>query len=112
MVVDIDLSWGDGSSADADGGQRVLREFLQAYPGSAPLIFPKRVEPAPDGTRRLAASPLDDVFEDNSRLGWAHASFETDGGGAVRYMAGLAGGLHRRRCRVAACRRDEARSNG
>jgi len=84
VVVDIDLSWGDGSSADAGGGQRLLREFLQAYSGSAPLIFPKRVEPAPNSTRRLAASPLDDVFEGNSRLGWAHASFETDGGGAVR----------------------------
>jgi hypothetical protein len=32
----------------------------------------------------MAASPFDDVFDGNSRLAWAHASFETDAGGAVR----------------------------
>ena len=84
VVVDIDLSWGDRVSVATDGGQRALLDFLQRYPGPAPLIFPKRIEPSPDGTRRLAASPFDDVFENNSRLAWAHASFETDGGGAVR----------------------------
>ncbi len=81
VVVDIDLSFGgtDGGTGD----ERVLRDFLMQYPGSAPLVFPKRIEPAPDGTHRMAASPLDDVFESNARLAWAHASFETGGGGAV-----------------------------
>jgi hypothetical protein len=84
VVVDIDLSWGHAGSADADPGLHVLRDFLQRYDGPAPLIFPKRIDPAADGTPHLAESPLDDVFERNSRLAWAHASFETGGGGAVR----------------------------
>ena len=84
VIVDIDLSWGDRPDAVVDDGQRALLEFLQQYPGPAPLIFPKRIEPSPDGTSRMAASPFDDVFEKNSRLSWAHASFETDAGGAVR----------------------------
>ncbi len=81
VVVDIDLSFGgtDGGAAD----ERVLRDFLAQYPGPAPLVFPKRIEPAPDSAHRTAASPLDDVFERNARLAWAHASFETGGGGAV-----------------------------
>jgi CHASE2 domain-containing sensor protein len=84
VIVDIDLSWGDQPNAAVDAGQRELLEFLQHYSGAAPLIFPKRIQPSPDGTQRLAASPFDDVFEKNSRLSWAHASFETDAGGAVR----------------------------
>jgi CHASE2 domain-containing sensor protein len=84
VVVDIDLSWGSGASAAEDDDQRALRKFLEHYAGPAPLIFPKRLDQSTDGTRRLAASPLDEVFETNSRLAWAHASFETDAGGAVR----------------------------
>jgi CHASE2 domain-containing sensor protein len=84
VVADIDLSWGDQPDAAVNDGQRVLLEFLQQYRGRAPLIFPKRIEPSPDGTSRKAASPFDEVFEKNSRLSWAHASFETDAGGAVR----------------------------
>ena len=84
VVADIDLSWGDQPDAAVNDGQRVLREFLQQYRGRAPLIFPKRTEPSPDGSSRKAASPFDEVFEKNSRLSWAHASFETDAGGAVR----------------------------
>ncbi len=84
VVVDIDLSWGDEANGGADAGLRVLHDFLQRYAGPAPLIFPKRIEPARDGTHRMAASPVDEVFETNSRLAWAHASFETGSGGAVR----------------------------
>ena len=61
-----------------------MRRFLETYAGAAPLIFPKRLELAPGGTRGLAMSPFDDVFERNSRLAWAHAAFETGGGGTVR----------------------------
>jgi CHASE2 domain-containing sensor protein len=89
VVVDIDLSWGDaGSRADAayeDAGQRRLREFLESYAGAAPLVFPKRIEPAADGTPRQASSPFDALFTRNSRLAWAHASFETDTNGKVRH---------------------------
>ena len=84
VIVDIDLSWGDRPDAAVDDGQRALLAFLQQYRGPAPIIFPKRIEPSPDGTSRMAASPFDDVFDNNSRLSWAHASFETDAGGAVR----------------------------
>jgi len=35
----------------------------------------------------MAASPLDHVVAANPRLHWAHASFETSGGGAVRSWA-------------------------
>ena len=84
VIVDIDLSWGDQPDAAVDDGQRALREFLQQYRGPAPLIFPKRIEPSPDGISRMAASPFDELFENNSRLSWAHATFETDAGGAVR----------------------------
>jgi hypothetical protein len=35
----------------------------------------------------MSASPFDPVFERNSRLHWAHASFATDSGGAVRRWA-------------------------
>jgi len=84
VVVDIDLSWGERAGDEADAGTRVLREFLRSYAGPAPIVFPKRIEVSVDGTRRLPASPIDDVFERNSRLAWAHASFETDGGGVVR----------------------------
>lgn len=84
VIVDIDLSWGDQPDAAVPTGQRALLEFLQQYRGPAPLIFPKRIEPSPEGINWMAASPFDDVFESNSRLSWAHASFETDAGGAVR----------------------------
>jgi adenylate cyclase len=85
VVVDIDLS---GTEADADrAGQKQLRDVLEGYRGSAPLIFPKRIEPGTDGTRNMSASPFDPVFERNSRLHWAHASFATDSGGAVRRWA-------------------------
>jgi CHASE2 domain-containing sensor protein len=82
VVVDIDLGWGD-----EDPGVRALRDFLASYSGSTPLIFPKRIEPAGGGTRRASVSPLDDVFAQNSKLAWAHASFETDSSGVVRQWA-------------------------
>ena len=82
VVVDIDLAWG-GAEAD----QLLLQNYLAAYQGPAPLIFPKRLEPAPGGGRRAAASPFDDVFATNTNLAWAHASFETDSGGVVRQWA-------------------------
>ena len=79
IIVDIDLAWGG-----VDPDLPALRNYLAAYQGPAPLIFPKRIEPAPGGNRSVAASPLDDVFAGNARLAWAHASFESDGGGVVR----------------------------
>jgi CHASE2 domain-containing sensor protein len=83
VVVDIDLSWGDDATAAADGGSLGLRRFLEQYAGPAPLIFPKRLERASDGMQRMAASPLDDLFQRNSSLAWAHADFQTGSGGAV-----------------------------
>lgn len=82
VVVDIDLGWGG-----EDSGLPALRDFLAGYDGPAPLIFPKRIEPAAGGTRRASKSPLDDVFAKNSKLAWAHASFETDSSGVVRQWA-------------------------
>ncbi len=82
VVVDIDLAWGGD-----DPGLAGLRGFLAGYAGAAPLIFPKRIEPGPGGSRRAATSPLDDLFESNPRLAWAHASFETESGGMVRQWA-------------------------
>jgi len=79
IIVDIDLAWGG-----ADPDLPALRNYLAAYQGPAPLIFPKRIEPAPGGNRGMAVSPLDDVFAANPHLAWAHASFESDGGGVVR----------------------------
>ncbi len=84
VVTDIDLSFSVDGLGPADAGTQRLRQFLETYAGAAPLIFPKRLEPAPGGTRGLATSPFDDVFERNSRLAWAHAAFETGGGGTVR----------------------------
>ncbi|HQR48905.1 MAG TPA: CHASE2 domain-containing protein [Steroidobacteraceae bacterium] len=88
IVVDIDLSWGDRRTRDAggaeDAGQRTLQDFLDQYAGRAPIVFPKRIEPAADGLPHAAASPFDDTFQRNSRLAWAHASFETDANGKVR----------------------------
>lgn len=86
VVADIDLSWGDGGTAP-DDADLALRGFLGRYRGVAPIIFPKRLEPAPDGTLRAAASPYDTILAGNSRLAWAHASFQTDDGGAVRDWA-------------------------
>lgn len=83
VVVDIDLSWGD-RVADDDEPQRALLEFFEEYRGPVPLIFPKRIEPSLEGPRRAAASPFDAVFGNSPWLSWAHASFETDAGGAVR----------------------------
>jgi len=79
IVVDIDLAWGGD-----DPGLPVLRDYLADYPGPAPLLFPKRLEPAPGGARRAATSPLDELFAAHPHLAWAHASFESDGGGVVR----------------------------
>ena len=61
-----------------------LQQFLEQYAGPAPLIFPKRVERAPDGSLAIAASPLDELFMRNDSLAWAHAAFQTAAGGAVR----------------------------
>lgn len=79
VVIDIDLAWGG-----VDPDLPVLRDYLARYDGSAPLVFPKRLEPAPGGTRRAAASPLDEVFAANAHLAWAHANFESSSGGVVR----------------------------
>ncbi len=88
IVVDIDLSWGDSPASDASGGvdpgQLALQDFLDHYAGPAPIIFPKRIEPAVDGSPHAASSPFDATFQRNSRLAWAHASFETDAKGKVR----------------------------
>ena len=84
VVVDIDLSWGDFSPEHADPGAQRLREFLEQYKGGATLIFPKRIDSADPDARLAVESPLDDVFERNDRLAWAHASVETGSGGAVR----------------------------
>lgn len=82
VVIDIDLAWGGD-----DPGLPLLGDYLAGYAGPAPLIFPKRIDPAPGGNRRAASSPLDPLFERNPRLAWAHASFETDSGGVVRQWA-------------------------
>ncbi len=84
VVVDIDLSWGGNSNRATDDGWSRLQRFLEQYAGPAPLIFPKRLEPAADGTQAMAASPLDELFASNDSLAWAHAAFETGAGGAVR----------------------------
>lgn len=80
VVMDIDLSGGD----TADAGSLALRAYLAGYAGPALIVLPKRVEAAQDGTRRPTASPFDAVVAHNPHLVWAHASFETGGGGAVR----------------------------
>lgn len=84
VIVDIDLSWGDAARGDEDAGSLRLRRFLEQYRGPALLIFPKRIEPGVDAGSRMVASPLDDVFASNEHVTWAHASFETGDGGAVR----------------------------
>jgi CHASE2 domain-containing sensor protein len=83
IVLDIDLSWG-GAAIDADAGHRQLAEFLQRYAGPAPIVLPKRVEPDLQGLPAPAVSPIDTIVERNPHLAWAHASFQTDDGGAVR----------------------------
>ncbi len=82
LVVDIDLAWGG-----EDPGLPLLAEYLAAYAGPAPLVFPKRIDPAAGGNRQAASSPLDPLFERNEHLAWAHASFETDSSGIVRQWA-------------------------
>lgn len=86
VMLDIDLSWGDGP-ATPDAGDAALREFLVAYGGPAPIVLPKRLEAGEDGRRVPAASPLDPVVAANAHLHWAHAAFETDSGGAVRHWS-------------------------
>jgi hypothetical protein len=81
VVVDIDLSFSSGNDLAA------LGNFLRDYDRPAPLIFPKRLEPGAGNTRQMAVSPLDDIFAVNSHLAWAHATFETGKGGAVRRWA-------------------------
>jgi CHASE2 domain-containing sensor protein len=83
VVLDIDLSF-DNARVAADPGEAVLRDFLAAYAGPAPIILPKRVEPAEDGSLRAAASPFDPVVAANPHVAWAHASFQTSAGGIVR----------------------------
>lgn len=86
VVADIDLSWGGGDTAEREG-DRVLHAFFHDYRGEAPIILPKRLEPAEDGSLRPAASPYDAIVAANPRLAWAHANFQTDEGGAVRDWA-------------------------
>jgi CHASE2 domain-containing sensor protein len=83
VVMDIDLSWG-GATADADAGHRQLTEFLERYDGPAPIVLPKRIDPDPTGLPTPATSPIDTIVEHNPHIAWAHASFQTDDGGAVR----------------------------
>jgi CHASE2 domain-containing sensor protein len=86
VVVDVDLSWGDSSTPAManDEGNRRLREFLEHYAGPAPILFPKRIDPAGDGLPHAAPSPLDPIFLHNSHLVWTHAAFQTDANGKVR----------------------------
>jgi CHASE2 domain-containing sensor protein len=81
IIVDIDLGWG-GHDPDLPG----FADFLATYTGP-PLLFPRRIDPAPGGNRKAADTALDAVFATNPRLAWAHASFETDSGGKVRQWA-------------------------
>lgn len=83
VVLDIDLSFGNAGTTP-EPGEAALRDFLAAYAGPAPIILPKRVELADGGQLRAAASPFDAVVASNPHLGWAHASFGTGAGGAVR----------------------------
>ena len=84
VVVDIDLSGRVGDAPEED--ERLLTELLDGYRGDAPLIFPKRTEPGDDETRQAAASAYDYLFDDSHpKLEWAHATFVTDGDGAVRH---------------------------
>ncbi|MBK6351509.1 MAG: CHASE2 domain-containing protein [Steroidobacteraceae bacterium] len=84
VVVDIDLSGGEMPGASGDAGSLALHEYLARYAGPALIVLPKRVETAQDGTRRTTTSPFDAVIAKNPHLAWAHAGFETGGGGAVR----------------------------
>jgi CHASE2 domain-containing sensor protein len=86
VVMDIDLSWG-GAAFDTDPGHQQLAEFLKRYSGPAPIVLPKRVEPGPRGLPAPAVSPFDTIVDLNPNLAWAHASFQTDAGGAVREWA-------------------------
>jgi hypothetical protein len=61
-----------------------LAEFLARYAGPSPIVLPKRLEPDPPRLPVPAASPIDAIVERNPHLVWAHASFQTDDGGAVR----------------------------
>ena len=83
VVLDIDLSGGELTGALAGPGSLALQEFLGRYAGPGLIVLPKRVEIALDGTRSATASPFDEVVAKNPHLAWAHAGFETSGGGAV-----------------------------
>jgi CHASE2 domain-containing sensor protein len=85
VVADIDISGRTGDAAPDD--ERRLVELLAGYRGAAPLIFPKRLEPGEEAARRAAASPYDALFARQRGLYWAHATFGTDGDGAVRRWA-------------------------
>lgn len=83
VVLDYDLSFG-GARAEDDPDEARLREYLASYAGPAPIILPKRIEVAENGRLRAAGSPFDAAVAANPRVAWAHAAFETAGGGAVR----------------------------
>lgn len=85
VVVDVDFS-GMGTEADSRVDQPLL-EYFAGYRHSAPVILPKRIEAAADGTLQMARSPFDGVVGATPQLWWAHASFETDSDGAVRQWA-------------------------
>lgn len=74
VVVDVDLAFG------ADIGSDPLAAFLRAYAGTAPIVFPRRIEVAEDGSRRPVPSPFDAMFAAHPKLHWAHASFATEQG--------------------------------
>lgn len=85
VVVDIDFS---GGGPDADGRvDQPLIDYFAGYRHGAPIILPRRIQAAADATLHVAQSPLDGVVESVPALWWAHASFETDGDGAVRQWA-------------------------
>ena len=85
VVVDIDLS-GGGPDADSLVNQSLV-DYFASYRHEVPIIFPKRIEAATDATLHVSRSALDGVVESVPPLWWAHASFETDGDGAVRQWA-------------------------
>lgn len=78
IVVDIDL----GTPQQPDP----LLPFLQQYPADAPpVVFPKRLDAAADGSRSPVPSAYDAVFAGHSNLVWADATLDSEGDGVVRH---------------------------
>ena len=73
------------SSGLASRDDRRLAASLAAYRGGALLVFPKRTEPGDADRRQITPSQYDALFDHHPKLSWAHATFVTDGDGAVRH---------------------------